>query len=125
MTTHDEKMNDRKKMCIEELKAIKVLGRGAMGSVLLVVRNGCHDNPFALKVIEKNTKDQQWLTKSRRIQRERDILSLLHHPFLPFLMGEVETDFMVGWASEYCPGGDLHYLRQIQPDRSFSESAIR
>ncbi|KAH9297828.1 hypothetical protein KI387_029510 [Taxus chinensis] len=115
----------KKKICITELKVLKVLGRGAMGTVLLVVRDGFQDHPFALKVIRKNRNDQQWLNKSRGIERERDILSSLHHPFLPSLMGEVETDTMAGWAVEYCSGGDLHHLRQTQPDRSFSESAIR
>ncbi|GLJ43960.1 hypothetical protein SUGI_0916430 [Cryptomeria japonica] len=118
-------MSDEKKMKIEELRVVKVLGRGAMGTVLLVVQEACKDHPFALKLISKDSKDQQFLRKSRGIEREREILSSLHHPFLPSLMGEIETHNMVGWAIEYCPGGDLHFLRQMQPDRTFSESAIR
>lgn len=119
--------DDEKKMAIEEMRALRVLGRGAMGTVFMVLREGC-DHPFALKVIVKGAdgrRQDEGFRKLRAIEREREILSTLRHPFLPSLIGQIETDKIVGWAVEYCPGGDLYRLRQIQPDKVFSESAIR
>lgn len=119
--------DDEKKMAIEEMRALRVLGRGAMGTVFMALREGC-DHPFALKVIVKGAdgrRQDEGFRKLRAIAREREILSTLRHPFLPSLIGQIETDKIVGWAVEYCPGGDLYRLRQIQPDKVFSESAIR
>lgn len=117
----NEKM---KIMAIQELRAVRVLGRGATGTVFMVLRDGW-DLPFALKVITKSRQDAGLNRRGRGIEREREILSSLQHPFLPSLIAQVETDKIVGLAVEYCPGGDLHRLTQIQPDKSFSESAIR
>jgi serine/threonine protein kinase len=126
MTGMPASYHDEKKMAIEEMRALRVLGRGAMGTVFMVLREGC-DHPFALKVIIKADGRHQvkGSKRLRAIEREREILSSLRHPFLPSLIGQIETDRIVGWAVEYCPGGDLHRLRQIQPDKVFSESAIR
>jgi serine/threonine protein kinase len=125
----DEKMDPNKKifMPIEEIRALRVLGRGATGTVFMVLRKGW-DHPFALKVISKaenRSRQDAGFNRLRGIEREREILSSLRHPFLPSLIAQVETENIVGWGIEYCPGGDLHRLRQIQPDKTFSESAIR
>lgn len=128
-SSDDENMKLNKKtiMPIEEIRALRVLGRGATGTVFMVIREGW-DHPFALKVItkaENGSRQDVGFNRTRNIAREGEILACLQHPFLPSLIAHVETDKIVGWGVECCPGGDLHRLRQNQPEKTFSESAIR
>jgi serine/threonine protein kinase len=50
---------------------------------------------------------------------------MLDHPFLPTLYAHFVSDKLSCLVMEYCPGGDLHVLRQKQPGRSFAEQAAR
>ncbi|XVF69674.1 hypothetical protein PTKIN_Ptkin11bG0100600 [Pterospermum kingtungense] len=115
---------------LDNLKAIKILGKGAMGTVFLV-----HDtstdptarSPFALKVVQRSLKDAD-----RRARWEIEVLTRLstpdpslHHPFLPCLLGRLETPDFIAWAVPYCPGSDLNALRYHQNDRVFSSAVIR
>ncbi|KAG2573749.1 hypothetical protein PVAP13_7KG274300 [Panicum virgatum] len=52
-------------------------------------------------------------------------MKLLDHPFLPTLYTHFETDRFSCLVMEFCPGGDLHTLRQRQPGKHFSEYAAR
>ncbi|GLJ23608.1 hypothetical protein SUGI_0447080 [Cryptomeria japonica] len=114
---------ERSKMEMDELKAVKVVGRGAMGTVFLVKKQGC-EKPLALKAMSKSAMAKKG-DGLRRAQIEKDILSRLDHPFLPALIGHVETEKMMGWLVDYCPGGDLNALRHRQTEKMFSESIIR
>lgn len=107
-----------------ELNAVKVVGRGAMGTVLLVQREGC-DRPLALKAMSKSAMARNDGDGLRRAHIEKNILSRLDHPFLPTLFGHVETEKIMAWLVEYCPGGDLNTLRHRQTEKTFSESIIR
>ncbi|XP_058073555.1 serine/threonine-protein kinase UCNL-like [Magnolia sinica] len=109
---------------MENLIAVRVLGRGAMGTVFLVTERSASTCPFALKVVEKSTLHTKF-DADRRARWEMSVLSRLSHPFLPTLLGSVENDEFLGWAVPYCPGGDLNVLRYNQTDRIFSTSAIR
>lgn len=104
---------------LEEISATRVLGSGAMGTVFLATTSG---NPtrFALKVVEKNSDES-----NRRARWEVNVLSRLNHPFLPTLLGSLETEEFIAWAVPFCSGGDLNALRYSQIDRVFSFSAIR
>ena len=115
---------------LDNLKALKVLGKGAMGTVFLV-----HDStttaaaaaaaPFALKVVDKTSLHGK-LDAERRARWEIQVLSQLSgHPFLPSLLGSIDTPEFLAWALPYCPGGDLNLLRYRQNDRVFSPSVIR
>ncbi|KAK7402215.1 hypothetical protein VNO78_14301 [Psophocarpus tetragonolobus] len=99
---------------LEKLKAVKVLGKGAMGTVFLVEHKSSY---VALKVVEKS--------KSRRARWEMNLLSGFSHPFLPSLLGSFESNNLMGWAVPYCPGGDLNVLRYRQTDHVFSPAVIR
>lgn len=103
---------------LNKLKALKVLGKGAMGTVFLVQHNS---STMALKVVEKSSTHDA----DRRARWEIQALSLLAHPFLPSLLGSFETDHLLGWAVPYCPGGDLNVLRYRQTDHVFSPAVIR
>ncbi|KAL4389277.1 hypothetical protein S245_006875 [Arachis hypogaea] len=111
---------------LDNLKALKILGKGAMGTVFLV-----HDITatsttfFALKVVDKTTHHGK-LDADRRARWEIEVLSKLSsHPFLPSLLGSLDTPDFLAWALPYCPGGDLNRLRYRQNDRVFSPSVIR
>jgi len=104
---------------LNNLKPLKILGKGAIGTVFLIQQN--NNNTMALKVVDKSsTHDAE-----RRARWEIDVLSTLSHPFLPSLLGNFETTQLIGWAVPYCPGGDLNALRYQQTDRVFSTTAIR
>ncbi|GLJ23604.1 hypothetical protein SUGI_0447040 [Cryptomeria japonica] len=110
-------------MEIEELKAVKVVGKGAMGTVFLIQKRG-FDRPLALKAMSKSVLEKQ-KDGLKRARVEKEILSSLRHPFLPTLFGQVDTEKIVGWVVDYCSGGDLNGLRRRQPEKIFSENVIR
>ncbi|CAK7329322.1 unnamed protein product [Dovyalis caffra] len=108
--------------CLKHFKLIKKLGCGDIGSVYLAELSGANCL-FALKVM-----DNDYLASRKKMSRaltERKILQMLDHPFLPTLYAHFISDKLSCLVMEYCPGGDLHVLRQKQPGRSFSEQAAR
>ncbi|KAK7257854.1 hypothetical protein RIF29_32129 [Crotalaria pallida] len=108
---------------LDNLKALKVLGRGAMGTVFLIQPTTV-TTPFALKVVDKASIHSK-LDAERRARWEIEVLSQLSHPFLPSLLSSFESHQFLAWALPYCPGGDLNLLRYRQNDRVFSPSVIR
>ncbi|XP_047317056.1 serine/threonine-protein kinase UCNL [Impatiens glandulifera] len=117
---------------LEKLRAIKVLGKGAMGTVFLVydrILDPSIESPFALKVVQKSSIHDQ-LDALRRARWEVSVLARLSNPepshaFLPNLIGSADTEDFLAWAVPYCPGGDLNVLRYRQVDRMFSPAVIR
>ncbi|KAK6260944.1 hypothetical protein SCA6_015418 [Theobroma cacao] len=107
---------------VSRFRLLKRLGCGDIGSVYLSELSGtrCY---FAMKVMDKASLASR--KKLTRAQTEREILQLLDHPFLPTLYTHFETDRFSCLVMEYCPGGDLHTLRQRQPGKHFSEYAAR
>ncbi|XP_057954879.1 serine/threonine-protein kinase D6PKL1-like [Malania oleifera] len=109
-------------LSMRNFKLLKRIGCGDIGTVYLaeLTSTSCL---FALKVM-----DNEFLVSRRkmpRAQTEREIMQMLDHPFLPTLYSHFTTDKLSCLIMEYCPGGDLHVLRQKQPGRSFSEQAAR
>ncbi|MCL7037493.1 hypothetical protein MKW94_021247 [Papaver nudicaule] len=107
---------------LRHFKLLKRLGCGDIGTVYLAELSGTNC-PFALKVM-----DNEFIAarkKMPRAQTEREILQMLDHPFLPTLFAHFTTEKFSCLVMEYCPGGDLHVLRQRQPTRCFSEQAAR
>lgn len=101
---------------------LKKLGGGDIGTVYLAELIGTNCL-FAIKVM-----DNEFLAKRKKIPRaqtEREILRILDHPFLPTLYAQFISDNLSCLVMEYCPGGDLHVLRQKQPCRYFPEQAAR
>ncbi|KAJ7981137.1 putative Serine/threonine protein kinase [Quillaja saponaria] len=109
-------------LSLRHFKMLKRIGCGDIGTVYLAELLGTNCL-FALKVM-----DNEFLASRKkmfRAQTERDILQMLDHPFLPTLYAHLMTERLSCLVMEYCPGGDLHVLRQKQPCRSFSEQAAR
>ncbi|XP_022967063.1 serine/threonine-protein kinase D6PKL2-like [Cucurbita maxima] len=103
-------------------RLLKRLGCGDIGSVYLSELSGtkCY---FAMKVMDKGSLASR--KKLLRAQTEREILQSLDHPFLPTLYTHFETDKFSCLVMEFCPGGDLHTLRQRQPGKYFPEQAVK
>ncbi|PRQ30287.1 putative protein kinase AGC-RSK-2 family [Rosa chinensis] len=107
---------------LSHFRLLKRLGYGDIGSVYLVELRGTSAF-FAMKVMDKASLASR--NKLLRAQTEREILGLLDHPFLPTLYSYFETDKFYCLVMEYCSGGNLHSLRQKQPNKHFTEEAAR
>lgn len=107
---------------MRHFRLLKKLGCGDIGSVYLAELSGTR-TCFAMKVMNKTELSSR--KKLPRSQTEREILQSLDHPFLPTLYSHFETDSFSCLVMEFCPGGDLHALRQRQPGKYFSEHAAR
>jgi hypothetical protein len=107
---------------LSHFRLLKRLGCGDIGSVYLSELSGtkCH---FAMKIMDKASLAGR--KKLLRAQTEREILQCLDHPFLPTLYTHFETDKFSCLVMEFCPGGDLHTLRQKQPGKFFPEQAAK
>ncbi|XP_022767133.1 serine/threonine-protein kinase D6PKL1-like [Durio zibethinus] len=107
---------------LRHFNLLKKLGCGDIGTVYLAELIGTNCL-FAIKVM-----DNKFLARRKkmpRAQTEREILRMLDHPFLPTLYMQFTSDNLSCLVMEYCPGGDLHVLRQKQPGRCFPEPAAR
>ncbi|EOY08170.1 Protein kinase domain - like 10 [Theobroma cacao] len=107
---------------LRHFNLLKKLGCGDIGTVYLAELIGANCL-FAIKVM-----DNEFLSRRKkmpRAQTEREILRMLDHPFLPTLYTQFTSDNLSCLVMEYCPGGDLHVLRQRQSGRCFPEPAAR
>lgn len=107
---------------MRHFRLLKRLGCGDIGSVYLSELTGTRSY-FAMKVMDKASLASR--KKLVRAQTEREILQSLDHPFLPTLYTHFETEKFSCLVMEFCPGGDLHALRQRQPGKFFPEHAAR
>ncbi|KAH6762219.1 KCBP-interacting protein kinase [Perilla frutescens var. hirtella] len=107
---------------LSHFNLLKKLGSGDIGTVYLAELIGTNC-PFAIKVM-----DNEFLARRKkmaRAQTEREILRMLDHPFLPTLYAQFTSDNLSCLVMEFCPGGDLHVIRQKQLGRYFPEQEAR
>ncbi|XP_054780182.1 serine/threonine-protein kinase OXI1-like [Prosopis cineraria] len=117
----------------QDMKVISAVGRGAKGVVFAAKRNDdAFGEYFALKVISKALIKKKAKAMSsndegecKRVSFEQQVLRHFDHPLLPRLRGVVETEKIIGYAIDYCPGGNLHSLRKKQTEKMFSDDTIR
>ncbi|XP_055817167.1 serine/threonine-protein kinase D6PKL2-like [Solanum dulcamara] len=112
-------------LTLDHFRFIRKLGSGDIGSVYLVELKGNNNKGclFAAKVMDKEELVSR--SKEGRAGTEREILEMLDHPFLPTLYTTLDTDKWSLLLTEFCPGGDLHVLRQRLPEKRFDEAAVR
>ncbi|KAF2292630.1 hypothetical protein P3X46_013971 [Hevea brasiliensis] len=110
-------------LTLTDLRFVHRLGSGDIGSVYLVEVKGGNGCLFAAKVMDK--KEMESRNKESRAKIEREILEMLDHPFLPTLYATLDSPRWSCLLTEFCPGGDLHVLRQQKPDKRFDEAAVR
>lgn len=108
---------------LTDLRFVQKLGSGDIGSVYLAELKCVPDCTFAAKVMDK--KELAGRNKEGRARTEREILETMDHPFLPTLYAYLESTRWSCLLTEFCPGGDLHVLRQRQNGKRFDEAAVR
>nr|AML79019.1 putative LOV domain-containing protein [Gompholobium polymorphum] len=101
---------------------IRPLGCGDTGSVHLVELQGTHEL-YAMKAMDKSVMLNR--NKVHRACIEREIISLLDHPFLPALYTSFQTSTHVCLITDFCPGGELFALLDKQPMKIFKEESAR
>jgi len=111
-------------LLLSHLRFTRRLGSGDMSAVYLAEpREEGGGAVFAAKVMEKE--DLARRNKEGRARTEREILEMLDHPFLPTLYASIHAPKWLCFLTPFCPGGDLHVLRQRFPNKRFLESAVR
>ncbi|KAL4332789.1 hypothetical protein GQ457_07G032150 [Hibiscus cannabinus] len=122
----DQLLSEHGQVEIQHLKLLHRVGGGGMGNVYVCEINSTaiesnHHPPhclYAMKVVDRD--ELKAKNKLRRHEMERNILSMLDHPFLPTLYAEFDFFHYSCLVMEYCPGGDLLTLMQRQPNTRFS-----
>nr|AML76708.1 putative LOV domain-containing protein [Actaea racemosa] len=107
---------------LKHFKPIRPLGCGDTGSVHLVELKGTGEL-FAMKAMEKSIMLNR--NKVHRACIEREIISLLDHPFLPTLYTSFQTSTHVCLITDFCAGGELFALLDKQPLKLFKEESAR
>ncbi|XP_043714196.1 phototropin-2-like isoform X2 [Telopea speciosissima] len=107
---------------LKHFKPIRPLGCGDTGSVHLVELDGTGEL-YAMKAMDKSVLLSR--NKVHRACLEREIVSLLDHPFLPTLYTSFQTETHVCLITDFCPGGELFALLDKQPMKIFKEESAR
>nr|AML78332.1 putative LOV domain-containing protein [Nymphaea sp. BC-2016] len=107
---------------LRHFKPLKPLGCGDTGSVHLVELRGTGEL-YAMKAMDKSTMLNR--NKVHRACIEREIISMLDHPFLPTLYTSFQTATHVCLITDFCPGGELFALLDKQPLKVLKEDAVR
>lgn len=97
-----------------------MLGKGSFGEVFLVEKIS-NKKLYAMKVLRKDKILNQNLT--RYAKTERNVLSIMNHPFIVGLNSAFQTETKLYLILEYCPNGDLGNL--ITKKRRFSEDIAK
>ncbi|PKU87590.1 phototropin-2 isoform X2 [Dendrobium catenatum] len=109
-------------LSLKHFRPIKPLGCGDTGSVHLVELEGTNQL-FAMKAMDKVVMMNR--NKVHRACIEREIYSLLDHPFLPTLYASFQTTTHVCLITDFCPGGELFALLDRQPMKIIKEEVAR
>lgn len=110
------------KIGVSHFKPVRPLGSGDTGSVHLVELTGT-GHLFAMKAMDKSV-----LLNRNKVHRaciEREIISLLDHPFLPTLYTSFQTPTHVCLITDFYPGGEIFRLLDKQPLKIFKEESAR
>ncbi|RDX69489.1 Phototropin-2, partial [Mucuna pruriens] len=110
------------KIGLQHFLPIRPLGCGDTGSVHLVELKGTGEL-YAMKAMEKSVMLNR--NKVHRSCIEREIISLLDHPFLPTLYTSFQTSTHVCLITDFCHGGELFALLDKQPMKIFKEELAR
>ncbi|CAD8093322.1 unnamed protein product [Paramecium sonneborni] len=95
------------RVSLKDFEFIRCIGMGGFSKVYMV-RERKSGQYFAMKLIEKSPIIQQ--NKQTIIQNERDIMSILNHPFIVKMQYAFESRKYLVFVLEYCSGGELFYL---------------
>lgn len=110
------------KIGLKHFRPVKPLGFGDTGSVHLVELRDTGEL-FAMKAMDKSVMLNR--NKVHRACAEREILSMLDHPFLPTLYASFQTKTHICLVTDFCPGGELFLLLDRQPLKVFREETAK
>merc|ERR1740123_148038 len=116
---HSAKGSEKQMCKLKELKTVGILGRGAFGTVKLVLDPS--GASYALKAIRKNQVVE--LGQQSHILNEKKVMSLLDNKFLVNLRATYKDDFRVYFLLEVCLGGELFTI--LRKMRSFDEPTAK
>ncbi|KAL3687779.1 hypothetical protein R1sor_014088 [Riccia sorocarpa] len=105
---------------LSSFEVLKLLGTGATAKVFLV-RKKSTENYYAMKTILKETviANQQ----AERTRSERQILEILHHPYLVTLRYAFQTENKLFIVLDYLSGGELFF--HLKEANRFDEDRTR
>jgi protein-serine/threonine kinase len=104
--------------CLEDFEAIKVVGKGSYGKVMLVRKGG---EVYAMKMLRK-----EHVLKRNQVEHtktERNVLEAVSHPFIVTMHYAFQTPKKLYFVLEFCPGGELFY--HLSRAGRFSEGRCR
>jgi ankyrin repeat protein len=104
------------RISLSSFVSLAILGRGSFGEVYLVQKIDTKKK-YAMKVLNKDRILAQNLLKY--VKAERNILSIMNHPFIIKLYYAFQTNSKLFLILEYCPGGDLS--KHLYFEKKFSE----
>ena len=104
----------------EDFVPIQLLGKGSFGEVYLA-KHKQTGKQYAVKILSKKQITMHNLMKYAKA--ERNILSYSKHPFIVGIEYAFQNPESLFLVLEYCPGGDLSEILQLE--KRFSESRAR
>ncbi|KAK7388078.1 hypothetical protein VNO78_22883 [Psophocarpus tetragonolobus] len=107
MTKLGEKKNEREGMRLGKYELGRTLGEGNFGKVK-IARNTDSDQPYAVKIIDKNKIID--LNITNQIKREIATLKLLRHPNVVRLYEVLASKAKIYMVLEYVNGGELFHI---------------
>lgn len=99
--------NKKKQLVLENMHALKTIGKGTFGSVMLV-KDTHNDEPYALKV---QSKKYIAMRKTQElVDNEIELMSSIDHPLVGKLFTTFDDGMNIYMCLEYLPGGDMFTL---------------
>ena len=118
--SEDSDINKGEKIGPSNFVCLALLGQGSFGEVYLVKKKDSEDY-YAMKVLDKCRIAKQNIFKY--VLTERNVLSVMHNPFIVKLNYAFQTSEKLFLLLDYCPGGDLS--KQLQIQTRFSEEKAK
>jgi serine/threonine protein kinase len=110
----------QQELTIDDFTLVDLLGQGGVGNVWYAVKQDTQ-HIFAVKIIDKHHVIGS--ISVGRVLAEREIMTMLEHPFVITLHFAFQDDTRVFFVLDYLSGGDFFRLLEQIPDRRMSEEA--
>jgi hypothetical protein len=111
---------DDKELTIDDFTLVNLLGQGAVGNVWYAVKQDTQQT-FAVKIFDRHHIIGS--SSVGRVLAEREIMTMLEHPFVITLHFAFQDDARIFFVVDYLSGGDFFRLMKQIPDRRMSEEA--
>eukprot|EP00475_Leptophrys_vorax_P019612 TRINITY_DN2687_c0_g1_i1.p1 TRINITY_DN2687_c0_g1~~TRINITY_DN2687_c0_g1_i1.p1 ORF type:complete len:606 (-),score=162.74 TRINITY_DN2687_c0_g1_i1:1616-3340(-) len=116
----DMQVLDTQNKTLEDFDILKVIGRGALGKVVLVEERASK-KIFAMKILKKAAVYDKHQVDHVRLERE--IMETFQHPFLVGLRYAFQNDTRLYLVMDFYKGGELYF--HLQRKKKFVEDEVR